>query len=198
MMSMTVAPNRRVSSCSHPGNGSMTSVSSCSSTTSPPAATTFERSSAARIALQSRSAYGGSTKTNEYGVAARCTIERSTSDRMTVTLSVQPRVCAFERANRQTAVSWSTSVAAVAPRLIDSNARMPLPQHRSRTVEPDRSMRCPSIANNDSRARSVVGRVDTPSGAATMRPLKCPPVIRIRHAGRGRSVWVGTDRRPVR
>src|SRR6202035_2738783 len=82
-----------------------------------------------------------------------------------------------------------TNSADAAPRDSASRPNAPEPAYRSKMDIPLRSRRAVTMLNNDSRTRSVVGRV--PRGGTTMRrPPATPPMIRV---SRRRS----QERRPI-
>ncbi len=72
----------------------------------------------------------------------------------------------------------STAVTNLAPRDANSKEIFPVPQNKSNTSMPSKSIRLLSILNNPSLAKSVVGRIGNPFGAFSTLPLCVPPIMR--------------------
>ena len=105
--------------------------------------------------------------------------EASTRDR-----SVSPRTSRFSRSTDSAARSRSTNTQVAAPRDNASIPIAPLPAYRSATTASASTPALPSALNIASRTRSVVGRVDDPSGEISRRPPSSPATTRTR-AGYG-------------
>src|SRR5215467_8366463 len=126
-------------------------------------------------------AYGGSATARSKAASApgprsrnRCTWSQTSSPPGSATAA---RLARMTRAARG---SDSTNTTRTAPRDSASRPIAPEPANRSRTLAPGSGPRIAvTVANSPSLARSLVGRVAIPVGAASRRPPAIPAMIRI-------------------